>query len=59
MSSVAAAKKGMPGTISFAEIVHGRDASVRVTEDKLLYVVDLAMVMNGKNRDYASQVFLA
>jgi hypothetical protein len=43
-------------TISFAEIVHGRDASVRVTDDKLLYAVDLVMVMTGKNRNYAGQV---
>lgn len=56
MSSVAAANKEMPKTISFADIVHGRDANVRVTEDKLLYAVDLAMVVNGVDRNYASQV---
>jgi hypothetical protein len=38
---------------SFAEIIQGRDASVRVTEDGLLYAVDLVMVMTGKNRDDA------
>jgi hypothetical protein len=36
---------------SFAEIVQGRDSSVRVTDDGLLYAVDLAMVVTGKNRD--------
>ena len=43
-------------TISFAEAVHGCDASVRVTEDNLLYAVDLAMVVTGKDRDHAAQV---
>lgn len=38
---------------SFAEIVQGRDASVRVTHDGLLYAVDLVMVVTGKNRDDA------
>jgi hypothetical protein len=40
---------------SFAEVVKGRDASVRVTDDGLLYAVDLAMVMTGKDRDHAGQ----
>jgi hypothetical protein len=38
---------------SFAEIVQGRDASVRVTHDGLLYAVDLVMVVTGKSRDDA------
>ena len=42
--------------ISFAEIVQGRDASVRVTDDRLLYAVDLAMVGTGHSRDYAAQI---
>ena len=42
--------------ISFAEIVHGRDASVQVTDDHLLFAVDLAMVGTGHSRDYAAQV---
>lgn len=42
--------------ISFAEIVQGRDASVRVTDDRLLYAVDLAMVGTGHSRDQAAQV---
>jgi hypothetical protein len=45
-------------TISFAEIVKGRDANVRVTRDRLLYAVDLAMVGTGKSRNYAGQVIL-
>ena len=35
--------------ISFAEIVQGRDASVRVTVDGMIYAVDLVMVVTGKN----------
>ena len=35
--------------LSFAEIVQGRDASVRVTDDGMLDVVDLVMVVTGKN----------
>jgi hypothetical protein len=42
-------------TFSFAEIIQGRDASVRVTNDGLLYAVDLVMVMTGASRDYAGQ----
>ena len=40
-----------PTHFSFAEVVQGRDANVRVTDDGLLYAVDLAMVVTGKNRD--------
>ena len=36
-------------TISFAEIVQGRDATVRVTSDGMIYAVDLVMIMTGKN----------
>lgn len=39
--------------ISFDSIVEGRDASVRVTEDGMIYAIDLAMVVTGKNRDNA------
>ena len=42
-------------SFSFAEIVHGRDSSVRVTDDGLLYAVDLVMVITGKDRDHAGQ----
>ena len=31
-------------------------SSVRVTEDNLLYAVDLAMVVTGADRNYANQV---
>jgi hypothetical protein len=40
---------------SFAEIVQGRDASVRVTDDNMLYAVDLVMVMTGKDRNNAGR----
>lgn len=42
-------------SISFAEIVQGRDASVRITEDGLLYAVDLVMVVTGLSRDDAGR----
>lgn len=41
--------------ISFDEIVQGRDSQVRVTDDGLIYAVDLVMVVTGKDRDHASQ----
>jgi len=41
--------------LSFAEIVQGREASVRVTDDNLIYAVDLVMVVTGKDRDHAGQ----
>lgn len=40
---------------SFAEIVQGRDASVRVTDDNMLYAVDLVMAMTGKDRNNAGR----
>jgi hypothetical protein len=46
----------LASTISFAEIVKGRDANVRMTNDRLLYAVDLAVVGTGKGRNYAGQV---
>ena len=42
-------------SISFAEIIHGRDSTVRVTHDHLIYAVDLVMVMTAKNRNDAGQ----
>ena len=41
--------------VSFEEIVQGRDATVRVTKDNLLYAVDLAMVMTGKTKKDAAR----
>ena len=41
---------------SFAEIVKGRDATVRVSDDGLLFAVDLAMAMTGLARDQAGLV---
>jgi len=40
---------------SFAEVVQGRDANVRITDDGLLYAVDLCMVVTGHNRDDAGK----
>ena len=34
--------------MSFADIVQGRDATVRVTEDKLIYAADLVMAVTGE-----------
>jgi len=42
--------------MSFADIVEGRDASVRVTDDKLIYAVDLVSVFTGKNNNHAAEV---
>jgi hypothetical protein len=39
--------------ISFAEIIHGRDASVRVTHDGFIYVVDLVMAVTGLDRNHS------
>ena len=43
----------VPSAISFAQILHGREASVRVTSDGLIYTVDLVMVVTGLARDQA------
>jgi len=43
-------------SISFEEIIKGRDSTVRVTHDGFIYAVDLVMVMTGSERDYAGQV---
>ena len=49
--TIVMASVGSTQTISFAEIVQGRDASVRVTVDGMIYAVDLVMVMTGLSRD--------
>ena len=41
--------------LSFAEIIQGRDASVRVTHDGMIYAVDLVVVMTGLSRDDAGK----
>ena len=41
---------------SFAEIVKNRDASVRVTDDGMLYLIDFVVVAQGCSRNYASVV---
>lgn len=45
----------MSKTISFAEIVQERDASVRVTDDGMIFAVDLVMVMTGKNSNHSNE----
>lgn len=42
--------------ISFAEVVRGRNSFVRITEDGLVYAVDLVMAVSGKNRNDAGRV---
>jgi hypothetical protein len=46
---------GCSKLFSFAEVVKGCDASVRVTDDSLFYAVDLAMVISGKDRNNAGR----
>jgi hypothetical protein len=41
--------------ISFDEIVQGRDANVRVTDDGYLYAVDLVVVMTEQERNHAAK----
>jgi hypothetical protein len=43
-------------TISFSEIIKNTHATVRVTDDGLLYAVDLTMVVTGKNQNDAGHV---
>jgi hypothetical protein len=42
--------------LSFAELVQGRDSSVRVTDDGKLDVVDLVMVVTGKNCNHSNEL---
>ena len=42
--------------LSFAELVKGRDASVRVLEDGLTDLVDLVMVVTGKNCNHSNEL---
>ena len=48
--------QGNKEPLSFAEIVKGRDASVRVIEDGLVDVVDLVMVVTGKNCNHSNEL---
>ena len=43
--------------LSFAEIVQGRDSSVRVTDDGLMDVVDTIMAVTGKNCNDSNETF--
>ncbi len=47
---------GIIATISFETVVKDRDASVRITDDNLIYAVDLVMVVTGKDKDQAGMV---
>jgi len=46
-------QQGVHKIMSFAEIVDGRDAGVRVTSDGLLYAVDLVMAMTGNTKKHS------
>ena len=46
----------MEATISFSDIVKDREATVRITDDKMIYAVDLVMVVTGKDRNQAGYV---
>lgn len=48
--------QGNKEPLSFAEIVKGRDASVRVIEDGLVDLVDLVMVVTGKNCNHSNEL---
>ena len=41
--------------ITFEEVIKGRAATVRVTEDGMLWVIDLIMAITGKKRDDAGK----
>lgn len=43
-------------SISFDELVKDRNSTVRMSPDKLLYAVDIVMVVTGKNRDDSAKV---
>ena len=39
--------------LSFEEIVQGRESTVRVTDDGMIFAVDLTMAVTGKDRNHA------
>jgi hypothetical protein len=45
--------KAVATTISFEEIIHGRDSTVRYTHDNYIYAVDFVMVVTALQRDQA------
>jgi len=45
-----------PTTISFEEIVKGRDSTVRITPDNLIYAVDLVGAVTGKDANQSAEV---
>ena len=44
-----------PKILSFEKITHGRESTVRITDDGFIYAVDLTMVVTGQNRDHAGK----
>ena len=48
--------QGAADVISFAEVVKDRNASVRITSDGLVYVLDLIMVFTGKDSNQSNEV---
>ena len=42
--------------MTFAEVVHGRDSSVQVTDDGLLHAVELVMVVTGHDQKESTQI---
>ena len=43
-------------TLSFETVVKDRDATVRITDDNLIYAVDLVMVVTGKDANQSAEV---
>lgn len=41
--------------ISFAEIIHDRKTAVRVTDDGLVFAIDLVMALTGRDKNNANQ----
>jgi len=42
-------------TITFEDIVQGRDSTVRVTNDGLIYAVDLVVAITDQERHHAAK----
>ena len=43
-------------SISFAELIQGRDSSARVTDDGLVDLVDVVMIITAKNSNHSNEV---
>jgi hypothetical protein len=53
---MAACDESIRKIISFSEVVQGRDTTVRVTDDGMIYAIDLVVAMTGKDRNDAGQI---